>query len=244
MYFTVLKANCIRQGPCLGGRLQSWHPPRARPQAHTEEHEAGTLRAPRSSRCTICCNRCHRQRPWDASHITGVQWLPGMKRDVEKDLKVNQLNNDDKRRKKQKEQKTGSEIWWSALQSHLAAPPPHALCSALLYLSVMSGSCCRGKTEWVGAEWHVTKQNHGHGSALLCRDSLLHMRSAVGEGRPESKWSCVTCPLPAKDTRALMVRIKKKKIQGKILNFQCSHLTEGIIHLLWSQVWLWYCSKL
>lgn len=33
-----------------------------------------------------------------------------MKRDVEKDLKVNQLNNDGKRRKKQKEQKDGENV--------------------------------------------------------------------------------------------------------------------------------------
>lgn len=55
---------------CLIGQLNSQHPPRARTQAHMEKREAETHRAPPSSRCTICCDRCHIQRPWDASLIT------------------------------------------------------------------------------------------------------------------------------------------------------------------------------
>lgn len=127
------------------------------PQAHIprQEHEQEP-QSSQSSRCTICCNRCHMQRPWDASHTTGVQWLPGMKGDEEKDLKVNQLNNDGKQRKKkrQKEQKTGSEIWWSAVQSHLAAPPRSVLCSALS----------------VSDEWEMLQGENSESGSWMTRD--------------------------------------------------------------------------
>lgn len=96
-------------------------------------------------------------------------------------------------------------------------PPPPTLCAQLCCICQWRVGDAAGEklSEW---ELNDTWQNKAVAMALLCRDSLLHKRSAVGEGRLESKWSCVTCPLPAKDTRASMVSIKKKNT-GKNFKF-------------------------
>lgn len=101
---------------------------------------------------------------------------------------------------------------------------PPTLCAQLCFICQWRvGDAAGGKL----SEWELNDTWQNKATALLCRDSLLHRRSAMGEERPGSKRSCVTCPLPVRDTKGSMVSIKKKKNYTK-LHFQCSHLTEGM----------------
>lgn len=145
-----------------------------------------------------------------------------MKRDAGKDLKVNQLNNDGKRRKKQKEQKTGSEIWWSALQSHLAAPPRSVLSSALFVSD--EWEMLQGES-WVSGSWMTrdkTKPRLCSAETPCCTGGVLWVRKDLDLSGLVSlalfQWGI---------QRARWSVLKKKKNYTK-LHFQCSHLTEGM----------------
>lgn len=218
--------------------------PQAHIPRHTQRSMSRSLRAPPSSRCTICSNRCHVQRPWDASHITGVQWLPGMKGDAEKDLKVNQLNNDGKWRKKAEGTKGRQ---WNMMIS-LAEPSgsPPTLSAQLCFICQWRvGDAAGGKL----SEWELNGTWQNKAMALLCRDSLLHIRSAVGEERPESQWSHVIALCQQRIQRAWWSALKKKKFKKCIYiyirkNFKFPVQPPDRRDHTLSQASLWYCSKL